>query len=229
MTNKNQGLIKKIRQTLNEEVAAGALSSDSAIDNPSHNLHALDDDAILKLNAYLGNIANMTYFDLESVVTRVFNKLTLVGLTFDYRLAREETRRVSKLATESGMSEVASIPLSAYGGRVGYLTVDGVIGSDNGISHRLGYDLELVIEVIYVPTTAQFGLQIRIEKVDIPEDVLEAASGAAYKAFLKKALKKFGFDSLDDMNDAETKKFFKYVDDKWDSIDEGHKSPSLEV
>jgi len=42
----------------------------------------------------------------------------------------------------------------------------------------------------------------------------------AYKKFFNKALKKFGADSLTDLDDDEQKEFFNYVDKNWESEDE---------
>jgi len=74
-------------------------------------------------------------------------------------------------------------------------------------------------------TADEFRAELEKQRIELLEETKpKSGDREAYKKFFNKALKKFGADSLADLDDDKQKEFFNYVDKNWESEDEKNES-----
>ena len=70
-------------------------------------------------------------------------------------------------------------------------------------------------------TADEFRAELEKQRIELLEETKpKSGDREAYKKFFNKTLKKFGADSLADLDDDKQKEFFNYVDKNWESEDE---------
>jgi len=114
-------------------------------------------ESIQRLNAFLSTFSGKRYIDPNYALKQVQTKLGIVGLNFTYHPTRPY-----KFDTGSGAStsisapsgapstflsiDTETFPLTYMGGRYGVLDDKYTVGTDDGISHRLGKPLSLKVQ-----------------------------------------------------------------------------------
>ena len=74
-----------------------------------------------------------------------------------------------------------------------------------------------------------FRAELEKQRIELLEETKpKSGDREAYKKFFNKTLKKFGADSLADLDDDKQKEFFNYVDKNWESEDEKNESVQID-
>jgi len=138
--------------------AVGAHNPDGAVDTPEINIASLNNEALARLNTFLGAAVRKTYINPYNVLTQIKNKLETVGLFFEYRMPPAKTGleqdATASIDNKRGpVNEIGegshSFPLKYLGGSYGrYPTDPGYdpYHADN-ISNKTGTPLNLVVEI----------------------------------------------------------------------------------
>ena len=108
-------------------------SQDNAVDAPEASVHKLTHQELKRLNTFLGASEDKSYIDVNVAINNMKQKLQTQGISFDFK-------------PEDVMEDGEHLyPLKQFGGRYG---MDGTSYNpinDDGISHRLGHGLNLMI------------------------------------------------------------------------------------
>jgi len=150
-----------------EVAPVAAVQSIDNVDNPA--IYVEDPENLDMLNAYCHQINSQQFINPYYPIHTLWRKLSIIGLNFDLNSVMF-----------IGNQGVQSIPLTQYGGRYGVLNHDHVVGSDDGISHRLPGGLNLEIrfqknngvysldaQIVRAAQDGPFGEQIDVEDAQI--------------------------------------------------------------
>jgi len=110
-------------------------SSDNAVDTPNASIHQLSQRELQRLNTFVGAVEAKCYIDPNTAINQMKQKLFSQGISFDFN---------QESMLEDG---VHAFPLKQYGGREGHDGTSYNPIKDDGISHRLGHGLNLMISV----------------------------------------------------------------------------------
>lgn len=139
--------------------AVGPHNPDGAVDTPEINIASLNDEALARLNTFLGASMRRTYINPYNVLSQIKSKLETVGLFFEYRVlpAKVGTDQNANLSVEAKRGPINEIgegshkfALSYLGGSYGRLPTDPgyePYHSDN-ISNKTGTPLSLVVDIM---------------------------------------------------------------------------------
>jgi len=125
-------------------------SQDNAVDSPEASVHQLTVKEITRLNTLLGAAEGKCYIDPSVAINNMKQKLQSQGISFDWN---------NSTMLEDGTHV---FPLKQFGGRKGFDGTSYDPIDDDGISHRLGHGLDLVINVAKKPN----GLTMMSAKVE---------------------------------------------------------------
>ena len=110
-------------------------TQDNAIDSPEASVHQLSMKEIQRLNTFVGAMECKPYIDPNVAINNMKQKLQSQGISFDWN---------NNTMLEDGTH---IFPLKQFGGRKGFDGTSYDPIDDDGISHRLGHGLDLVINV----------------------------------------------------------------------------------
>lgn len=139
--------------------AVGPHNPDGAVDTPEINIASLNNEALARLNTFLGASMRRTYINPYNVLSQIKSKLETVGLFFEYRVPPAKTgleqNATSSVDNKRGpVNEVGEgthqFQLKYLGGSYGrYPTDPGYepYHADN-ISNKTGTPLNLVVEIM---------------------------------------------------------------------------------
>ena len=125
-------------------------SQDNAVDSPEASVHQLTVKEITRLNTFVGAAEGKCYIDPSVAINNMKQKLQSQGISFDWN---------NSTMLEDGTHV---FPLKQFGGRKGFDGTSYDPIDDDGISHRLGHGLDLVINVAKKPN----GLTMMSAKVE---------------------------------------------------------------
>lgn len=114
-------------------------SQDNAVDAPEASVHQLSMKEIARLNTFVGAVEEKCYIDPTVAINNMKQKLQSQGISFDWN---------NNTMLEDGTHV---FPLKQFGGRKGFDGTSYDPIDDDGISHRLGHGLDLVINVAKKP------------------------------------------------------------------------------
>lgn len=138
--------------------AVGPHNPDGALDTPEINIASLNNEALARLNTFLGASVKKAYINPYNVLSQIKSKLETVGLFFEYRIAPAKTGleqdATSSIDNKRGpINEIGEgtyqFELKYLGGSYGrYPTDPGYepYHADN-ISNKTGTPLNLVVEI----------------------------------------------------------------------------------
>jgi len=110
-------------------------SQDNAVDAPEASIHQLSAKEIDRLNTFVGAVENKCYIDPIVAIGNMKQKLQSQGISFEFN-------------TDSTLNDGMHLfPLKQFGGRKGFDGTSYDPIDDDGISHRLGHGLDLVLTV----------------------------------------------------------------------------------
>lgn len=110
-------------------------SQDNAVDAPEASVHKLTHQELRRLNTFLGASEDKDYIDPNVAINNMKQKLQSQGISFDFK-------------PDDIMEDGDHIyPLKQFGGRYGMVGTSYDPIKDDGISHRLGHGLDLVISI----------------------------------------------------------------------------------
>ena len=138
--------------------AVGPHNPDGAVDTPEINIASLNDEALARLNTFLGAAMRKSYINPYNVLSQIKNKLATVGLFFDYRVPPAKTglEQDAKSSIDNKRGPVNEIgegvfefPLNYLGGSYGRYPTDPGYDPYHGdnISNKTGTPLKLVVEI----------------------------------------------------------------------------------
>lgn len=110
-------------------------SQDNAVDAPEASIHQLTIKEIQRLNTFVGAAECKSYIDPNVAINNMKQKLQSQGISFDWN---------NETMLEDG---TYAFPLKQFGGRKGFDGTSYDPIDDDGISHRLGHGLNLMIDV----------------------------------------------------------------------------------
>jgi len=110
-------------------------TQDNAVDTPDASVHQLSQRELQRLNTFVGAVEAKCYIDPNTAINQMKQKLFSQGISFDFN---------QEAMLEDG---VHAFPLKQYGGREGHDGTSYNPIKDDGISHRLGHGLNLMISV----------------------------------------------------------------------------------
>jgi hypothetical protein len=110
-------------------------SQDNAVDAPETSIHQLSAKEIDRLNTFVGAVEDKCYIDPVVAIGNMKQKLQSQGISFEFN-------------TDSTLNDGMHLfPLKQFGGRKGFDGSSYNPIDDDGISHRLGHGLNLVLNV----------------------------------------------------------------------------------
>jgi hypothetical protein len=110
-------------------------SQDNAVDAPEASIHQLSMKEIDRLNTFVGAMEDKCYIDPMVAVNNMKQKLQSQGISFDFN-------------NDAMLKDGTHLfPLKQFGGRKGFDGTSYDPIDDDGISHRLGHGLDLVLTV----------------------------------------------------------------------------------
>lgn len=139
--------------------AVGPHNPDGALDTPEINIASLNNEALARLNTFLGAAVRKAYINPYNVLSQIKSKLETVGLFFEYRIAPAkmglEKDAMADIANKRGpVNEIGegshTFGLKYLGGSYGRLPTDPgyePYHSDN-ISNKIGTPLSLVVDIM---------------------------------------------------------------------------------
>ena len=108
-------------------------SQDNAVDAPEASVHKLTHQELRRLNTFLGASEDKAYIDPNVAINNMKQKLQTQGVSFDFK-------------PDDMMEDGEHVfSLKQFGGRYGMDGTSYEPIKDDGISHRLGHGLNLVI------------------------------------------------------------------------------------
>jgi hypothetical protein len=111
-------------------------SQDNAVDSPEASVHQLTVKEINRLNTFVGAMEDKCYIDPAIAVNNMKSKLQSQGISFEYNM-------------ESALEDGTHVfPLKQFGGRKGFDGTSYNPIDDDGITHRLGHGLDLIVSVM---------------------------------------------------------------------------------
>jgi hypothetical protein len=110
-------------------------SQDNAVDKVNTSVHQLSVQELRRLNTFVGAMEDKSYIDPNAAINQMKQKLFTQGISFDFNL---------ESVLEDGTH---TFPLKQYGGREGHDGTSYNPIKDDGISHRLGHGLDLMLTV----------------------------------------------------------------------------------
>ena len=142
------------------DARVGPMDGPVSADDVEAGVHQIQDPAMLnRLNGFVEAIGAKPYINPYYAINRLWTQLQAIGITFDPSLA--------KFAAPTGNVE---LPLTQFGGRYGFVDMDGVVKKDDGISGRVPGGLKLVIQ--YVSMKGLTTLNAKIEQGTQPASLL---------------------------------------------------------
>lgn len=141
-------------QGIGGRAQVGPLAYDNAIDDVDVGIFNIDDPKTLaRLNTFVSAVNGRCVLNPEQVLRRLRDKLSTVGLHFDFRGFPGE------------VPEESVFPLTQFGGRQGFLDDSGDVTKDDGIQHRTGTPLGLFFEA-EVQEDGRYALHAAIMPLD---------------------------------------------------------------
>lgn len=110
-------------------------TQDNAVDQPEASVHQLSQKEIQRLNTFVGAVEGKCYIDPNIALNQMKQRLSSQGISFDFN---------QEAMLEDGTH---LFPLKQYGGRQGFDGTSYNPVKDDGISHRLGHGLDLMVAV----------------------------------------------------------------------------------
>jgi len=124
----------------------GPISADD-VEVGAHNVH--DPSVLDRINSFVGAMGDKPYINPYYAINRLWTKLQTIGISFN----------VDDVKFEDEKGKI-SLPLSQYGGRYGFVDMDGIVKQDDGISGRLPGGLNLVITYVKIKGLVTMEAQI---------------------------------------------------------------------
>lgn len=125
---------KEFKTTLSEQgeyTPSGSVANRDARDSVA-SLHDLGNpEAMNAVNAFIETYTSQEYINPRQAVAQLRARLNTVGLHFDFQSNADVTE---------GSEDY---PLTLFGGRYGFVDIDGVVKEDDGITPKLGHGLSL--------------------------------------------------------------------------------------